>query len=563
MRLLRLAASAFFCLAFLLPNHYYPWSSFWQDLAAGVGLCLLFWTVRPWRTAEWRIPAAAALALLAACIPLLQWCFGQIFYFGDAFIASFYLAGLALAIALPSVTPNPDALIGCALGSVLSAAVISVGLALMQWLRIDGLSIFLADFPPGGRPYANLAQPNQLATLLMLGVVATLSLLQRRVLGRISCSVLITWLLVGVAMTQSRTAWLAMALLVLWLLWVSKPAQLRLRPSAVVGMGGGYAALVIAWPLLSTTLLVTPGRTLTDQASGGVRFELWSALLDAVGRAPWLGYGWNQTSVAQIRVATDRAASGTWVEDSHNIVIELLVMNGIPLGALIVAGLAAWLCCRAVRCSDAHVALALSAVLVIGMHAMLEFPLDYAYFLLPLGLVVGCIEAKSGKTGCFTVKGVVPMIFGAVMTLLLLRVTVEYADIEHRNRALRFEMAGFGEQADLGEAVPIYLLTQLEELPQFARKVARRGMSPQELDSMRKMAERYAYPPVLFRYALAAGLNGNPATSTQTLRVLCRVHPVERCEEGRIAWERMANGPYPDLIRVSPPEQWGTLETKQ
>jgi O-antigen ligase len=478
---------------------------------------------------------------------------GEIFYFGDAFVASFYLVGFGLAVALPSVDSGSNALVKSVLGALLSAALISVGLALVQWLRLDGLGIFLADFSEGGRPYANLAQPNQLATLLMLGVVATLALFQQRVLGRFSYCIVTGWLMLGIAMTQSRTTWLAMALLVAWLLWVSKGVQLRVGRLAVAVMGCGYAVFVVAWPMVSKALFLAPGRTLADQASGGVRLELWSILLDAVGRAPWSGYGWNQTSVAQIRVAADHAATGSWVEDSHNLLIELLVMNGIPIGGLIAMGICVWFWRRAVHCTDPQVSLAIGAVLVVGVHAMLEFPLDYAYFLLPVGIVVGYIEANvpAGKSVVMSAK--FPLILGLVMSLLLARVAMEYADIESRNRALRFEMAGFGAPTDLGPVVPVHLLTQLEELPKFARTLARRDMSRPELEGMRKMAERYAYPPVLFRYALAAGLNGDPETASRMLRVLCHVHSAERCEEGRAAWDLMGNGAYPELKNISMP----------
>ena len=499
--------------------------------------------------------------LLIALVPALQWGLGQVFYFGDAFITSFYLAGFALAIALPLAGPDPQALVNSVLCAIVVAAIVSVGLAMVQWLGIDGLGLFLMDFPPGGRPYANLAQPNQLATLLMLGVVAILALFQRRALGAITVTVAVGWLLVGVALTQSRTPWVAMSLLVSWLLWVHGRAQLRVRRSCFVAMGGAFALLSISWPMLSHALLLTPARALAEKSSVGVRFELWTLLLDAIGRAPWFGYGWNQTSVAQIRTAADHAANASWIEDSHNLVIELLVMNGVPLGGLLAVGLFVWLWRRAAACSDGRVALAIGAVLVVGAHAMLEFPLDYAYFLLPMGIVVGFIEAASPGVRTVRVRGWLPLVLGLAMTGLLARVAIEYSDIESRNRAFRFEMAGFGAATDLGEATPIYLLTQLEELPRLGRTLATRDMSPAALDSMRKMAERYAYPPVLFRYALATGLNGDPATAGRMLKVLCHVHPAERCVEGIVAWRQMAAGPYPELGMVPVPAAPSTTPT--
>jgi hypothetical protein len=542
-----------FGLAFLLPNHYYPWATFWLDLAAAVGLALLFWSCPPSPMTMRRVPCTAIALLIVALVPVLQWRLGHVFYFGDAFIASFYLAGFAVAIAQPSAQPDAKVLVEPVLGAVVLAAIASVGLGLGQWLGIDGLGIFLMDFPSTGRPYANLAQPNQLATLLLLGIVAVLAMFQYRALGLMSSGLAIAWLLIGLAMTQSRTAWVAMALLVTWMLGVHGRAHLRVSRLSAVAMGACLTVLVVAWPQLSGALLVTSGRTLAEQAEAGVRLELWTLLIDAVSREPWFGYGWNQTSVAQIRTAADYAATASWIENSHNLVIELLIMNGVPLGGLLAIGLIFWLWRRAVSCSDGGVALAIGAVLVMGAHAMLEFPLNYAYFLLPMGIVVGFIEAASPGVRTVQVRGLVALVLGLGMTALLARVAIEYADIESRNRAFRFEMAGFGPPTDLGDATLIYLLTQLEELPRFGRTLATRDMSPAAVDSMRKMAERYAYPPVLFRYALASGLNGDPVTAGRMLKVLCHVHPAERCVEGLDAWRQMAAGPYPELKAVTVP----------
>ena len=70
---------------------------------------------------------------------------------------------------------------------------------------------------------------------------------------------------------------------------------------------------------------------------------------------------------------------------------------------------------------------------------------------------------------------------------------------------------------------------------------------------MRQVAFRYAYPPVMFRYALALGLNGYyDEASTQLLR-LRQLHPEVRYREAQEGWEGMASR-YPELAQVHVPE---------
>lgn len=56
-------------------------------------------------------------------------------------------------------------------------------------------------------------------------------------------------------------------------------------------------SLIEAW----SSTDVTQVSSLVERASSGyLRFNIWTQMLLAVQQHPWLGYGWNQTSVAQM-----------------------------------------------------------------------------------------------------------------------------------------------------------------------------------------------------------------------------------------------------------------------
>ena len=196
-------------------------------------------------------------------------------------------------------------------------------------------------------------------------------------------------------MTQSRAALLEVAVFAIVIAMLRPRASPRASWQVCAATCLVLIAFWFAWPGVNQTMLLQPGRALQGQAELGVRRIHWMTMLDAVGRRPIVGYGWNQASVAQSRAADAHEASHEFVEHSHNVVIDLLVWNGIPVGAAIVGSLAWWLWWQARACRTGLHAIALTALAVVITHGLLEFPLEYAYFLLPVGLLMGAMEATA------------------------------------------------------------------------------------------------------------------------------------------------------------------------
>lgn len=555
-------------LAWLVPNHYFPWSSFWSELLAACAFALLLIPAVARAASPVRLPLLSVAAAALSLVPLMQWQAGLIHFGGDAWLASLYLLGFGLAALLPALQrQTSDELLGALAWATLAGALISAGLALCQWLGLDGLGLFLMSMPADGRPYANLAQPNQLATLLMLGLVAACALYQRRHLNAVSLALVVSVLCFGTAMTQSRTAWLELGGLSLWALAMRQRAGLRISRPAVLAIVAFFALLVLVWPALCEALYLTSGRGLREASRFGsdLRWPLWLSMIDAIGREPWSGYGWNQVSVAQFQVAADRLPVGVLIEHSHNFALDLLVWNGLPLGLLMLAGLAWWFWSHGRACRDATVAWLLAGIGVVMVHGLLEFPLEYAYFLLPVGMMMGAVEVLSPAGRLMRLPKLALVGPSALAVILLAWTLTEYIKLEENYRQLRFELAGYGPALDRAQLADIRLLSQLREFQKFARTAARRDMTAAELDWMRNVAERYGYPPVLFRYALASALNGRPDAAARTLTVLCHIHSPSRCLEGLDGWSSMAaTGASPELKAVPlPPRPSPAMKERQ
>jgi O-antigen ligase len=500
----------------------------------------------------------AAVVLSLGSIAL-QWGTGRIHFGGDALMAAVYLASFVLATAVgaalgaPAAGREDDTLPVALAAGTLAAASASAGIALVQWTGALPLGLLAADLPPGARPFANVAQPNHLCSVAFLGLCAAALLREAGRIGRTGfwcAAALLLWTMV---MSGSRTAWVQLGLLTLMVLLMRRRAPGRIGVADAVGLVALFVAGTWAWPRLNEAALLSGVRAdVTSVASAGGRELLWPALLDAAVREPWVGYGWQQVVMAQQAVALDRPAIGRHFEHSHNLVLDFVLWSGIPVG-LAIAGLGAFAIWRTLReTRDARTLWLLIGVLGLLAHAMFEFPHEYAYFLLPAGLALGAAHARTaGDLGLRLPRWAIAG-FGAGMTALLASIAVDYLRAEVNHRMLRLETARIGVSKLETPAPDLMVLDQLQAFLEFARTEARPGMAPEEIELMRAVSERFAYPPAMFRYALAAGLNGQPEVASDTLGRLCRIHPAPRCDEGREAWAGLQQR-YPQLAAIAYP----------
>jgi hypothetical protein len=521
--------------AWLVPNHYFPWLSAWQD---GWSLALLFASAAVVRTSG-EIPKALGLfVILAAGSVLVQSLTGRVYFGGDALMALLYLCAFAFALTLGSaLARGPDAigLDAFALAMTCSAC-LSVGVALVQWSGAFSLGIYGAEMAPGMRPFGNVAQPNHLCTLTFLGLCG-LGLLREsgRVAGR-TFLFAAAFLILGMVMSASRTGWLQMAALLILACARARRVGARTSSLQIAGLAALYACLTWAWPALNQAVLLSGGRGVIVQIEGGVRGPLWWALMDAIGREPIWGYGWQQMVMAQERVALDHSPLLHHFDHSHNLVLDALIWTGIPIGATLLV-LFAWPMGRQLRdLVDARAFWLTAAVLGVLAHAMVEFPLEYAYFLVPTGIAIGAAQALSSQPSSWSVPKPAMALAGGLLFALLTWIAAEYLAAEQNLRLLRLENARVGTTRIESSAPDLVLLTQLGALLQAGRVDPRPAMPKEEIELLRRVGERYAYMQSMYRYALAAGLNGEPLGARLTLLRLCSIHPAASCMAAHDQW---------------------------
>lgn len=539
----------------LLPNHYPPWSTFHMDAWMAVTMAAASAAVilRTQGVAQWHGLTVLVAALVF--VPLLQYGFGMVMLPGVAWISIAYLAGLLLALLTADRWESASAgqLADGLFLAIGVAALLSVGLQLHQWLSLNLLDIWsMGD--GNGRPFANFGQPNNLGTFLLWGVLAAAWGLVRGRIGVWVALLMSAFLLWGLALTQSRTAWLAVVMLVgaSWV-WRRLWASQRL-PWVVTGLGLYFAGCVMSVGWLNQAFLLTLPLDAGDivRLSSESRPAIWALFLDAALQRPWWGYGWNQVGLAQLTVALDHPALHTSFSHSHNLFLDLVLWCGIPLGLLVSICLVRWFWLRLRELQVAEDAVLLSFLLVAGNHAMLELPLHHAYFLLPVGLVMGMLNVRFHAKVIFSARRWSTMAVWCVSAVLLTLLIRDYARVERSYQALRFEWARV--KTDMPRVPPeVVLLDQWREFIRLARFEPSTHMSADELEWLRRVAISNPSTGALHKLAAALAMNQRPQEARLWLQKICRIVPEPQCAFVKSAWARqsrqspqIAAVPWPD-----------------
>ena len=533
-----LAASAF------AYGMYLPWPAFRKETIAGFAF-LAVASAALERTDHVVWPRLALMGFATACIPILQYASGLVLFRSDALVSASYLAAFACSVCVGATLARNalrqqllDGLVAC----FVLVAIVSTGLALSQWLGPSPWGDWILPVVPWGRPFANMAQPNHMATQLMLGAAGLLLWFERRTIGPWVAGGGLAWLGWGLAMTQSRTGWLAVAVLAAWWMLMRSRAGLRLPPAAVAS---GLALFVVAAlaqaPLIELWVGPQPpapdGTLPPGRLAPGTRWGHWQTFWDALMRAPWFGYGWGQVSNAQFAAAVDHPAIGEWAMHSHNLVLDLLLYNGMPLGLLLCAMLVLWFWRRARECSSTESWCLLAALFAVFLHALLEYPLHFLYFLLPTGLMMGFLEASTtGPLPMLKAPKWVLIIPVAVLAILAAAIGLEYLKAEEALRDLELTARKIGPAArDLPRA-DWYFVDGWAAYHRAVTVTIDADLSAADYQNLKNVTARYTYPNVMERCAHAAALRDDRATARHVLIHSCKVHSLPVCQGMRNRW---------------------------
>ena len=426
--------AALACLAVAFPTliafNVAPSATFFNQAAAFVGWGGFLLVLGGGLAQRARPRSPGSLALLAAIAILILAAFGASLWAGAPWSLSLSSAGTMLSAALAVAVGACASRAG--LGErAFKAFCIALVVAGIASSAIGLLQVFAPNLPDGdwvaqasipGRATGNLRQPNHLSSLLLWSVVAAVWLGEARVIYREVAWMLALLFVEVIVLSASRTGLLGMAALTGWGLLdrrLSRTTRILLLCSPLA-----YLAL---WE--GTALWAHH----THQAFGGEerlsgsglyvsysRYKIWWNSLAMIAQHPWLGVGFGEFNFAwTLTPFLERPVA--FFDHAHNLMLQFGVELGVPLALLVLAlmGYALWQAGRFAvtdgrepgarytrlfkQAGDADVPpadqrmpiqrAAFVMVFMVGVHSLLEYPLWYAYFLLPAAFAFGlCLE---------------------------------------------------------------------------------------------------------------------------------------------------------------------------
>ncbi len=282
-------------------------------------------------------------------------------------------------------------------GGLAMAGVAGTLLALVQVFHpewADGRWVAIPTM--AGRAVGNLRQPNHFSTLMVFACVGVAWLGAR---GRLPVGLATAGLaaFIGViVLTASRTGMVAMLLLTAWGAFDRRlPWGLRLAlVGAPVLYGLAWGGMWL-WSHADQSVAFAAEARLHDGSDiSSSRFGIWSNVLDLIAQQPWTGVGYGRFNFAWTMTPFP-GRPVAFFDHTHNVVLQWAVEFGLPLATLLLllSGAAFVTLVRPRRAvADDQVGLAGAAAVMVataGLHSLLEYPLWYAYFLLPTAFAFG------------------------------------------------------------------------------------------------------------------------------------------------------------------------------
>ncbi|NKJ45365.1 polymerase [Burkholderia sp. SG-MS1] len=407
-------------LALVLPyavaNHTYPIPTFYAEFTAlalylltGAGVVLLTATARPRIT--FASPTVALAPLLfglvlvaqAVLLPVAQ---PSMNWLGGGFLLAGFMAvhaGYGFSRAKLDETA-----LRWAAGALIVGGLFAVFSQVIQLFHLETrVAPFVVAYnvTVERRPFGNMAQANHLATYIAFAMAGALFLVQTR---RLAVGI---WLLVstifaaGLALTVSRGPWLQMGVIVVagfWMAFAQIRSEPRLRrsnrewiiPIALAVLFFVVNAL-IRWANVHYHLELGQSAADRFKDAGQIapRLALWKYGWTMFRTHPLLGVGWGEFPSYQYELV--RTLGGVEIaNNSHDIFIDLLAKTGLIGVAIVLFGLVGWLV-RVVRApQSATRVFGIALIGVLTMHALVEYPQQYMFFLLPAMFVFGLLETR-------------------------------------------------------------------------------------------------------------------------------------------------------------------------
>ena len=532
----------------LWPHHYLPLASFHQEWLAGTLGLLALLPLIALRAGAWKVPVCGLFPLGLVVLLAIQMAAGIGVRFDAALIAALYLVWaclLMLAILRISDTLGRETTAAWLARGILLCALLLAGTGALQYFApwIGMPWIF-----PSATVIGNIAQPNNFADYLWLGIVAACWLYAS---GRLHGGLLLAalpFLMALSLMSGSRSVYLYTAMIVLWLAvwgWLQRGETRRQLL---------FLALVIA-PLLfavqeaialSGTIVGSAQRLLAQGSYDSVRLSLWRAAFDIFLDHPVIGAGFDSYSRLFFLGIEHHPINGAGVpEHSHNLVMEFAAEFGLAGLLLLFGGIGLWLSGLKKRIDSAS-ALPIGLLLVLGTHSLLEYPLWYAHFLAIAALAAALAEGRVWTFRVAPRHSVVLAAFCLIGLIVLGGLRSDYGRLEEAAQGRHLDGRSIPETTQQSTLVDLYahsLLSPYAALQFAARMPIDSSELPARLALMEEVRNFSPIRQAAYRHAALLELAGRGEEARRQWRLAELAYPADRGNAVRMIAEAARREP--------------------
>ncbi|MBC3872920.1 PglL family O-oligosaccharyltransferase [Undibacterium flavidum] len=553
--------SASVLFAQLYTGHVHPYRSFYHEFAVCLGVFVAM--IPLWGVGQGRfvLPANSLLVFALIAYVGLQMFMGLSSYAALAyplFILFSLICAMCLGATWVTLAGNMRSLCWALSLVFLGATLLSVAMQQVQIMGLDWRPFVMYIRNDGVSPiraFANVAQPNQLALLICFGFASLWWLLQVSRMPGLLAWLLACFMLWGLVLTQSRIAWIILPLFA----GLSILLRQHSRKASWLGVASLlliYVLLLLSLPILAKWMGFVVG-TLGERVGG--RSERTVLLQHAWAMAtthPWFGVGWFGFGAQQVAIAAD-FSSTTYAEHAHNIVLNFAAELGFPFTLAFFSACIIWCwktCCNKLALQNNTVVFVLMILMAVGVHSLVEFPLWYAYVLLPVGVLMGAVhQFRWQNAGVYISRRVVVLIVPICLGLLTWG-WIDYHRVVDGFIAFRQVKDYADIPAQKITAPAVSFMPDYYDYFKLLRVTPHSGMSDVEIQFVEKASHRFGYVHILDKLAQVYCLNGRTDAAQRTMRTLHRLHPLVYTEYYDY-WNDLAktNQCYADVFAKMPP----------
>ncbi len=522
--------------SFIHPFHFELHTTYFHDILTIVGLLIAFSYFATVESPRLIFPKILWLPLGLIFMIVMQFLLKIALWPEDLLlpILYFFLVILALIVGATYAAQSggPELICRSIAIAYLLAALLSVLMQFIQIAGIDAMPFVMTigkDTQPFMRPYANVAQPNQLALLQCLSFASVWLLYQRHVIGSRISFLLVLVLIIGLVLTQSRIGWIIVPVFCIVSFFNFKHERSINRWFLLMFMAI-YALLTINLPTFGQLFGFASGSALEHVGGRSERWVLIQHAWHMILTHPWLGVGWFGFGPEQIKIATDFSA-GTYAQHSHNLVLNFAAELGLPAAIIFFFCLTWWLIKCCVSSEQTIVRRFINFIFIaLFIHSMVEYPLWYSYFLIPASMLMGTMHQLRWPSEGKLVSPIKILSVFLFSGAILVGVTMSFQRVTLGSDRLRLNSLGYAVDMSPTERPEITFFPQFYDYFRFVKSTVSEGMSEQEIVFSEVVCQRFGYAFMLNKLANIYALNNFPEKALKTLLVLQRLHPYSYSE---------------------------------